>query len=80
MQLGGSGNLMYSDLGSIMLEIPVQASAGSVALNILSIIIKTVITLVAAAFGLRWFIKSRQAGRRKRGYRLDPERVRMPLR
>lgn len=80
MQLGGGGNLMYSDLGSIMLEIPVRASTGSVAVNILSIVIKTLLVLVVAAFGLRWFFKSRQAGRRKRGYSLNPERVRIPLR
>ena len=80
MQLGGGGNLMYSDLGSIMLEIPARASAGSVAVNILLIFIKTIMALVVAAFGLRWFFKSRQAGRRKRRYSLNPERMRMPLR
>ena len=80
MHIGGGGNLMYSDLGSATLEIPVRASAGSVAVNILSIVIKTILVLVVAAFGLRWLFKSRQAGRRKRGYNLSPERVRIPLR
>lgn len=80
MQTGGGSNLMYSDLGTALVEIPVRVSAGSVALNIFSIGIKTLLVLVGIAFGLRWFFKSRQAVRRKRGYRLNPERVRMPLR
>jgi len=38
------------------------------------------LTVVIIIFGLRWFFRTRRALRRKRGYSLETERFRMPIR
>lgn len=81
MHLASTGNLMYGDLGAALLEIPLESHpGGSAAFNILSVVMKVIITLIILLFGVRWFFKGRRAIRRRREYTLRTDQVRLPIR
>jgi len=81
LHLAGAEKYMYGDLGVISLQLPSASdTVGSTILNVLFIIVKVLLTVVIIIFGLRWFFRTRRALRRKRGYSLETQRFRMPIR
>lgn len=72
IHLNSQSDLMYSNLGSILLESPPNTTNTtntflSILINITLIIIKIIVAITIALFGLRWYIRIKKKMRKRYG-------------